>query len=260
MKYSVLALTVWGVSACTAPRTIILDQTRTQPVYRPSTVHRPSSVYRPPVQQQQPVVVTPPRAEQPVVREEILLGEGSANSDLGQRVDVPQNHPTVEVNTTTEVNENVNSEMNRPSSREVLERIPFPLEEYQQLKKRGSSTVSGTIYLENANTGEKIRGKKVKLWLNPVTSYSRQWYEEAYLGGYKLSKADKRLYNYLKFTYSDSSGKFDFFGVPRGAYYLTGTVSCANECGFNGTKSIRLVEEISVGRGVTHVDLTKQVP
>jgi hypothetical protein len=218
-------------------------------------------------QQQQPVVVTPPRAE-PVIREEILLGRGSSNSDLGQRVDVPQNHPSIEVNatpveanvTTTQESQNENSEIALPVRHEVLERIPFPVEEYRQLRKRGSSTVSGTIYLENINTGEKIRGQKVKLWLNPVTSYSRQWYEEAYLGGYKLSKADKRLYNYLKFTYSDNAGKFDFFGVPTGEYYLTGTVSCASECGFNGTRSIRLVEEISVGRGVTHVDLTKQVP
>jgi len=247
MKYSVLALMVLGVSACTAPRTIMIDQTRTQPVYRP------------PVHQQRPVVVTPPRTE-PVVREEILLGRGSSNSDLGQRVDVPQNHPSVEENVTTEVSENENSEIARPVSNEVLERIPFPVEEYQHLKKRGRSTVSGTIYLENSDTGEKIRGKKIKLWLNPVTSYSRQWYEESFLGGYKLSKTDKRLYNYLKFTYSDNSGKFDFFGVPTGAYYLTGSISCGDECGFNGTKSIRLVEEISVGRGVTHVDLTKQVP
>jgi len=247
MRYSVLAITVWGVSACTAPRTIMIDQTRTQPVYRP------------PVHQQQSVVVAPTRTA-PVIREEILLGRGSSNSDLGQRVDVPKNHPSVEENVTRVVTNNENTELSRPSSNEVLERIPFPIEEYNHLKKRGRSTVSGTIYLENSATSSKIKGQKIKLWLNPVTSYSRQWYEESYLGGYKLSKTDKRLYNYLKFTYSDRSGKFDFFGVPTGEYYLTGSISCAKECGFSGMKAIRLVKEISVGRGVTRVDLTKQVP
>jgi len=233
MNYSLLALTVWGVSACTAPRTIMINQSRTQPIHRP--------------------VIAPP-SHQPVIREEILLGRGSSNSNLGQRVDVPKNTPTVEENVTTD---DIGSSV---PSNEVIQRIPFPIEEYKYVKKRGRSTVSGTIYLENSDTYEKIRGKKIKLWLNPVTSYSRQWYEESYLNGYKLSKTDKRLYNYLKFTYSDSSGKFDFFGVPAGEYYLTGSISCSEECGFDGMKSIRLVREISVGHGVTHVDLTKQVP
>lgn len=143
---------------------------------------------------------------------------------------------------------------------QVIERIPFPIGEYKRIPRRGSNTVSGTIYLENSHTSAQIKGKKIKLWLNPVTSYSRQWYQESYLGGYKLSKTDKRLYNYLKFTYSDNSGKFNFFGVPSGDYYLTGTMKCAEECGYSEPKSIRLVREISVGRGVTTVDLMKHVP
>jgi hypothetical protein len=80
------------------------------------------------------------------------------------------------------------------------------------------------------------------------------------LGGYKLSKTDSRLYNYLKFTYSDGSGQFNFYGVPAGDYYLTGTIRCGEECGFSEMKSIRLVQEISVGRGTTRIDLTKNVP
>lgn len=243
MKYSVLVLTLVGLSACSAPRTIMIDQSRTRPAPRP-------------------VVVAP--TPRPVIREEILLGRGSSNRDLGTRVDVPKNTPSVEENVTVEVSENQendeNSEMNRVVTNEVIERIPFPVEEYRYVKKRGRSTVSGTIFLENSDTFEKIRGKKIKLWLNPVTSYSRQWYEESYLNGYKLSKTDKRLYNYLKFTYSNNSGEFNFFGVPAGDYYLTGSISCSEECGFDTMKSIRLVREISVGRGVTKVDLTKQVP
>ncbi len=141
-----------------------------------------------------------------------------------------------------------------------MQRMSFPVNEYRHVKKKGRSTVSGTIYLENSMTTEKIRGKKVKLWLNPVTSYSRQWYQESHLGGYKLSKTDKRLYNYLKFTYSNTSGTFNFFGVPRGEYYLTGTISCSESCGFDKTRSIRLVKKVSVGKGVTRIDLMKNVP
>jgi len=243
INYSLLALTLWGLSACSGPRTIMIEQPRTRPI-----VHRPVAISH---------------RHQPVIREEILLGRGSSNSDLGERVDVPKNTPSVEVNATVNDNNDSsdeNREVSRASSSEVIQRMPFPVQEYRYVKKRGSSTVSGTAYLENSDTFEKIRGKKIKLWLNPVTSYSRQWYEESYLRGHKLSKTDKRLYNYLKFTYSNSSGEFSFFGVPAGEYYLTGSISCEDECGFSSMKSIRLVREISVGHGVTHVDLTKQVP
>ena len=232
MKYSVLALSIWGLSACSTPRTITIDQERTRPTPRP-------------------VIVAP--TKRPVIKEEILLGQGSTHPRLGARVDVPKNNPTV-----GEIVED--EEISAVVRNEVIERIDFPTEEYKYVKKRGRSTVSGTIYLENSHTSFKVKGKKTKLWLNPVTSYSRQWYEESYLGGYKLSKTDKRLYNYLKFTYSDNSGNFNFFGVPVGEYYLTGTISCAAECGFNQNRSIRLVREVSVGNGVTTVNLMKHVP
>ena len=231
VKYSVLVLSIWGLTACSSPRVLTINQERTRPAYHP------------------PIVAPIKRAE---IKEEILLGEGSSNSSLGTRVEVPKNNPVL-----TQQSE---EELRTQRSNEVIERMDFPVEEYKRIKKVGHSTVSGTIYLENSHTAYKIKGKRTKLWLNPVTSYSRQWYQQSHLGGYKLSKTDKRLYNYLKFTYSDNSGNFNFFGVPTGDYYLTGTITCSDECGFNQSKSIRLVREISVGRGVTTVDLMKSVP
>lgn len=241
IKYSLLAISIWGLSACSSkPRTIMINQesVRTTP---------------------QPVVIRP--TKRPVIKEEILLGQGAKNPSLGNRIDVPVvDSPVgavIEDNTDISTEEVVEPVVTR---NEVMERIAFPTWEYKNIKKKGRSTVSGTIYLENSHTSLKVKGQKVRLWLNPVTSYSRQWYQESHLGGYKLSKTDKRLYSYLKFTYSDRSGKFNFFGVPAGDYYLTGTVSCSDECGFKKNKSIRLVREISVGRGVTKVDLMKNVP
>lgn len=153
------------------------------------------------------------------------------------------------------------AEMNAQRHDTVMERMPFPVEEYARLRKRGYSTVLGTVYLENLNSGEKIMGEKVKIWLNPVTSYSNQWYEKDYLGGYKLTKIDRRIFNYMKLEYSKSDGKFSFSGVPKGEYYLVGSVKCTKACGLSDNrKNIRLVKRISVGSGVTHVDLMKNVP
>jgi len=85
----------------------------------------------------------------------------------------------------------------------LVQRIPFPEAEYKSLATTGSATVTGHIYL-NTSHG-KVYGKETRLYLNPVTSYSTQWYEKSYLGGAKMSKVDPRLFNYLKFTTSDSS-------------------------------------------------------
>jgi len=120
----------------------------------------------------------------------------------------------------------------------VLPRVAFPINEYNRLARRGRATVRGEIYLDDGY-GKKIFAKNTRLYLNPVTSYSKQWYHESYIKGYKLTKADSRLYNYLKFTTSDSKGKFAFYGIPNGRYYIIGSVN-------NGATKIRIANEISV--------------
>ena len=138
-------------------------------------------------------------------------------------------------------------------------RIPFPVDEYKRLAQIGEGTVKGSIYLTDAS-GNKIYGKQTRLYLNPVTSYSKQWYNESYLGGKKLDKADPRLFNYLKFTTSDANGKFAFYGVPSGKYYLIGVVRCAEQCGYDTPTNIRIAKEVEVnGKETVDVDLTKSL-
>jgi len=243
LKYTLLTLMLLGVSGCNQRVITLNPETRTS---TPRVSHIPS---------------------QSTVREEILINK---NPNLGERISsLPKkntssgSHAPVknghDVNIDGEIDRADMESENRDNI--PMQRMPFPVEEYARLKKRGYSTVTGTVYVENSNSGEKIVGKKVKLWLNPVTSYSNQWYEEDYLGGYKLSKIDKRIFNYMKLEYSKEDGSFRFSGVPRGDYYLVGSVKCTQECGLSDkNKKIRLVKRISVGSGVTNVDLTKNVP
>lgn len=224
----IASVLILGVSGCTQPKTITI----------PSQTHNP----------QPPITANLPK--EPKIKEEILINN---NPNLGDRITVPQNYPTLGVKVGEEPTvDRLNGE--------IMERMAFPEEEYRYLKKIGRSTVSGKIYLVNNHTEDTVLGQKVKLYLNPVTSYSRQWYNESYLGGYKMSPVDKRLYNYLKFTNSDESGNFDFFGIAPGNYYLIGSMSCGEACGLSEEQTIRLVQEISVGSGVTNVELTKRVP
>jgi hypothetical protein len=124
-------------------------------------------------------------------------------------------------------------------------RIPFPVKEYARLPRSGKGTIKGQIYLSDGYE-LKIPGKDTRLYLNPKTSYSDQWYEESYIGGRKMQKADDRLFNYLRFTSSDANGNFAFYGVPSGTYYLIGTVKCGSECGYERPKNIRIATQVKV--------------
>jgi hypothetical protein len=124
-------------------------------------------------------------------------------------------------------------------------RIPFPVSEYNRLARVGKGTVKGQIYVTDGYD-RKVYGRATRLYLNPKTSYSDQWYKESYIGGRKMQKADDRLFNYLRFTSSDANGNFAFYGVPSGSYYLIGTVKCGEECGYETPKNIRIATQVTV--------------
>ena len=140
-----------------------------------------------------------------------------------------------------------------------MARIEFPESEYYRLARIGKGTVKGTIYVKDYYD-KRVLGASTRLYLNPITSYSEQWYEESYLGGHKMQAADPRLFNYLKFTASDKNGNFAFYGVPSGSYYLIGTVKCAEECGYDSMKNIRIATQVSIhGNQIVEKDLTTTI-
>ncbi len=139
----------------------------------------------------------------------------------------------------------------------AMQRMEFPVSEYTHLARIGKGTIKGTIYVKDYYD-RRVLGASTRLYLNPITSYSEQWYQESYLGGYKMKAADPRLFNYLKFTASDKNGKFSFYGVPSGSYYLIGTVKCGEECGYQSMKNIRIATKVSIrGNQIVEQDLTR---
>lgn len=140
-----------------------------------------------------------------------------------------------------------------------IQRIAFPLSEYYALAQTGKGTIEGSIYLTDSY-GNQIVGGDTRLYLNPVTSYSYQWYKQGYLSGRKMESADAKLFNYLKFTSSNYEGRFAFYGVPQGRYYLIGTVKCGQRCGFASQKSIRIAKEVSIsGNQVLVTNLSRDM-
>ncbi len=159
----------------------------------------------------------------------------------------------------SDLNKDVTSGTGAMETEQKKMRIAFPVEEYNTLERTGKGTIQGYIYLQDAY-GTKINGAKTRLYLNPVTSYSKQWYKESYIGGRKMGKADSRLFNYLKFTASDESGAFAFYGVPTGKYYLIGTVACGTQCGYSSSKNVRIATEVFIsGNQVLNQDLSRSI-
>lgn len=251
IQYSLITIAGIALVGCSSPRTIMIKPS-TQPIIG-GAVHTRQS----PIIQDGRVVHYPPSQE---IKTRVEVPKDIIpHVEPTVKVAVPRNRPTIDIKRgnvgTTPTGKNIDR-----LNGEVMERIPFPLDEYKSLKKIGRSTVSGKVFIVNSMTDAEVLGKNLKLYLNPVTSYSTQWYNESYLSGYKMSKVDKRLYNYLKFSTSNSNGEFDFYGIAKGRYYLIGSIMCGQECGLGSIEKIRLVKEIYVGSGVTKINLTKRVP
>ncbi|WP_428309263.1 hypothetical protein [Hydrocarboniphaga sp.] len=100
-----------------------------------------------------------------------------------------------------------------------LKRIAFPEAEYLALPRIGTGVISGQGFLRTRGGDVKTAAGSDVL-LNPVTSYSLQWYEDAYQRNVLLEAYDPRLEPYLRKTIADADGRFTFDGVPAGEYFV----------------------------------------
>lgn len=107
---------------------------------------------------------------------------------------------------------------------QAVPRVPFPASEYDALPKTGTGSLTGQVFMRTVGGDVKF-GAGSDVHLQPVTSYSQQWYEVNYLGGQPLAPADPRASQGLLTTQADGNGNFSFSSVPPGKYFLSSTVS-----------------------------------
>ena len=115
-----------------------------------------------------------------------------------------------------------------------VKRIPFPLDEYKTLPVKGSATIRGQAFIKTKGGDLKFAGGKEVL-LNPVTSYSLQWWETAYLNNKLMEDPDSKIYDYIKKQIADGSGKFEFNKVPAGEYIIATKVTWQTSPGDSGS-------------------------
>jgi hypothetical protein len=102
----------------------------------------------------------------------------------------------------------------------VERQAQFVESEYAPYAGEGTARICGVAYIKTQR-GEFKYGAGNETYLNPVTSYSTEWYTESVIGGRSLTKANPKVLAYNRATRADSDGRFCFKNIPSGDYYLT---------------------------------------
>ncbi len=138
----------------------------------------------------------------------------------------------------------------------ATQRIPFNESEFSNLTIKGDKTITGQVFLVD-QLEEKQVGGNTEVVLEPVTSYSNQWYETSYLGNRSLKKADPRYNQYVRRSLTNPDGDFTFNDVAPGEYYLSGIVNWkAATCSGNVVqKKVPIALKITVHKSDTKIEL-----
>ncbi|MFK0875525.1 hypothetical protein ACIUW1_11825 [Pseudomonas aeruginosa] len=110
------------------------------------------------------------------------------------------------------------------SQQTPVPRIPFPAAEFAALPTKGTGTLTGQVFMKTVGGDVKF-GAGSTVYLVPVTSYSKQWYEVNYIGGQALEAPDPRSGQGSITTVADGNGNFTFTDIPPGDYFLSSTVT-----------------------------------
>lgn len=95
----------------------------------------------------------------------------------------------------------------------------FVESEYAPYDRHGTAKIVGQAFIRTRR-GEVKYGAGEWVVLNPVTSYSNEWFEVAVLQGEKMSPVDTRIGRYQQKVLADGEGRFKFSHVPAGRYYI----------------------------------------
>jgi len=91
--------------------------------------------------------------------------------------------------------------------------------EYLPYGDTGTSIITGQAFLKTRG-GDVKYGAGCMVYLNPVTTYSTEWFTYGIIKEMSLSKADQRIDKYHWETMADGFGNFEFKNLPTGEYYL----------------------------------------
>ncbi len=121
---------------------------------------------------------------------------------------------------------------------------------YAQYKNQGTATLSGQAFLKTRGGDVKFAAGSV-VTLDPVTEYSREWFEKA---GKTWSRRNEmppngRFAEFRKKTVADASGHFKFSQLSAGSYYVR------TECTWHTGSSNYMVPNADIQGGLIFLEV-----
>lgn len=95
----------------------------------------------------------------------------------------------------------------------------FNAGEYAPYANPGTGSISGQAFLKTLG-GEVRYGAGNEVYMNPVTSYSTEWFQETVMKNRTLKPADPRTEQFHWMVVADGMGNFKFENVADGDYYI----------------------------------------
>jgi len=99
-------------------------------------------------------------------------------------------------------------------------KTPFDPSEYAWSTRSGTGSLTGQAFVTTVGGDVKYAAGKT-ISLNPVTSYSTEWYNRRILNNENLEVADPRATELTRSAMADGEGRFKFKDLPAGDYYVT---------------------------------------
>lgn len=126
----------------------------------------------------------------------------------------------------------------------------FDEAEYGPYAGKGTASISGQAFLKTRGGEVKYAAGEV-VFMNPVTTYSKEWWTIAIQRGLPMSQADARVDAYARETTADGEGRFKFEGLQPGDYYVACSVSWEYVAGFTAGYARRRTTGGMVGARVS---------
>ena len=125
----------------------------------------------------------------------------------------------------------------------------FNEQEYAQYAYAGTGTIGGQVMVR-AEGGQTRPAEGSQVSLNPVTSYSTEWWNRTVVGGLNLRSADEREQKYLRTALTDAQGRFVFSDLPRGEYFVVAALNTtAASTGTSGPSSSLVGQRVHLTEG-----------
>lgn len=137
----------------------------------------------------------------------------------------------------------------------------FEVSEYEPYAAKGTATISGQAFLKTQG-GDVKYGAGETVILNPVTTYSKEWWSVSVERGRNMSEPDSRTASYSRTTTADGEGRFKFEGLPAGEFYVACSVTWQYVAGtryaYRKTTGGMVGAQVTVGAG-EHKDVILQL-